>query len=189
MDEFRKVGDGSFSLGSKTWPGLSKVVEECGEVLQVAGKLMGTAGDINHWDGKGPLDVRMAEEVCDLFAACVAFFQLNGFDGIEAYMQREMDKYHTFLRWHAEALEQPEDKVTEPESDVAIPKDLRDRLLEAWNFGQFADDFSLPLAGPIRADIRQLCGVLERMPFPAPARRSAGQNEDPPADILPTSGV
>lgn len=176
MDEFRKVGDGSFSLGSRTWPGLSKVIEECGEVLQVAGKLMGTAGKVEHWDGAGPLDVRIAEEMCDLFAACVAFFQLNGFDGVEEYVEREADKYQTFLRWHAEGLQEPEDKVTEP--DTGIPKDLRDRLIEAWNFGQFADDLDVPLAGSIRADIRQLCNVLERMPFAAPARRSSPQTPD-----------
>lgn len=173
MDDFRTPGDGSFSLGSRTWPGLSKVIEECGEVLQVAGKLMGTAGNVEHWDGAGPLDVRIAEEMCDLFAACVAFFQLNGFDGVEEYVEREADKYQTFLRWHAEGLKEPEDKVTEP--DTGIPKDLRDRLIEAWNFGQFADDLNVPLAGSIRADIRQLCNVLERMPFAAPARRSSPQ--------------
>lgn len=44
MDDFRTPGDGSFSLGSRTWPGLSKLVEECGEVLQIAGKIMGTGG-------------------------------------------------------------------------------------------------------------------------------------------------
>lgn len=29
-----------FSIGSKRWPGISKLIEECGEVLQIAGKLM-----------------------------------------------------------------------------------------------------------------------------------------------------
>lgn len=46
MDDFRMPGDGSFSLGSRTWPGLSKLVEECGEVLQIAGKIMGTGGAV-----------------------------------------------------------------------------------------------------------------------------------------------
>lgn len=102
-----------YSLGSKNWPGLSKLVEECGEVLQIAGKLMGTGGAIEHWDGKGPLDVRMAEEVCDLFAAARAFFQLNGFDGIPVYMQRELHKYHLFLKWHSDNLPEPDDQVTQ----------------------------------------------------------------------------
>lgn len=62
MDDFRTPGDGSFSLGSRTWPGLSKLVEECGEVLQIAGKIMGTGGTVQHWDGKGDLDERFRKD-------------------------------------------------------------------------------------------------------------------------------
>ena len=40
-----------FAIGDKKWPGISKLVEEAGEVTQVAGKLMGSGGDILHWDG------------------------------------------------------------------------------------------------------------------------------------------
>lgn len=32
---------GDFSIGGTLWPGLSKLIEECGEVLQVGGKLIG----------------------------------------------------------------------------------------------------------------------------------------------------
>lgn len=34
---------------------------------------------------------------------------------------------------------------------------VRYRLIEAYKFGQFADDFDVPLAKPIRAVIRALC--------------------------------
>lgn len=112
MSEFRQCGDGSFSLGSRTWPGLSKLVEECGEVLQIAGKLMGTAGAVEHWDGAGNLDERMALELCDLFAAARAFFQLNGFDGNPVYIQREIEKYRQFLQWHSDNLADPPDNLT-----------------------------------------------------------------------------
>lgn len=43
---------------------------------------------------------------------------------------------------------------------VAVRKDLRARLLEAWDFGQFADDFDQALAKRIRADIRIFCESL-----------------------------
>lgn len=113
MDDFRMPGDGSFSLGSRTWPGLSKLVEECGEVLQIAGKIMGTGGAVQHWDGKGDLDERIALELCDLFAAARAFFQLNGFDGNPVYIQREIQKYRQFLKWHSENLPDKDDSITE----------------------------------------------------------------------------
>lgn len=113
MDDFRTPGDGSFSFGSRTWPGLSKLVEECGEVLQIAGKIMGTGGAVQHWDGKGDLDERIALELCDLFAAARAFFQLNGFDGNPVYIQREIQKYRQFLKWHSENLPDKDDSITE----------------------------------------------------------------------------
>lgn len=113
MNDFRTPGDGSFSLGSRTWPGLSKLVEECGDVLQIAGKIMGTGGAVQHWDGKGDLDERIALELCDLFAAARAFFQLNGFDGNPVYIQREIQKYRQFLKWHSENLPDKDDSITE----------------------------------------------------------------------------
>lgn len=120
MSDFRAPGDGSFGLGSRTWPGMSKLVEECGEVLQIAGKLMMTAGKIEHWDGAGPLDVRMAEEVCDLFAAARAFFQLNGMDGNPVYVQRELRKYQQFLKWHLDNLPEPEDQISPEQHEHEI---------------------------------------------------------------------
>jgi hypothetical protein len=59
---------GPYSIGSTTWPGLSKLIEECGEIIQVAGKIIGSGGDPNHWDGTD-LEVRFVEELGDLLAA------------------------------------------------------------------------------------------------------------------------
>ena len=33
-------------------------------------------------------------------------------------------------------------------------------LVEAWNYGQFADDFNQPQAKPVRAAIRRFCEAL-----------------------------
>ncbi|WP_374335418.1 hypothetical protein [Methyloversatilis sp.] len=43
---------------------------------------------------------------------------------------------------------------------VSVPEDLCNRLVEAWEYGQFADDFDYPLAKRIRADVRTLCNTL-----------------------------
>lgn len=40
-----KVPEGPFSIGSTTWPGVSRVLEELGELGQVLGKLIGS-GDV-----------------------------------------------------------------------------------------------------------------------------------------------
>ena len=41
-----------FSIGSKRWPGISKVIEEFAEVIEVCGKLMGARGAEVHFSGK-----------------------------------------------------------------------------------------------------------------------------------------
>jgi hypothetical protein len=57
---------GPYSIGSTVWPGLSKLVEEMGEVGQVVGKLIATGGDPAHRDGTdlrglGDFDLERAE--------------------------------------------------------------------------------------------------------------------------------
>ena len=54
-----------------TFKGLAKLVEEIGELTQVAGKKMAYT-DGNHPDGKGDLNSRMQEEMGDVVAA-IAF--------------------------------------------------------------------------------------------------------------------
>jgi hypothetical protein len=110
---------GPFQLGSLIYPGLSKLVEEGGEMQQVAGKLMANGGEDEHWDGTR-LSVRIAEEVADLSAACRAFFQLNGYDGAPWVLRREIDKYNKFIQWHADNLEDRPD-------DSPLPKPSRFR--------------------------------------------------------------
>lgn len=53
-------------------------------------------------------------------------------------------------------------------SDYISPSD-RALLVEAWNFGQFADDFDQSQAKPIRAALRRLCEALSQA-RPLPAR-------------------
>ena len=55
---------GPYSIGSDHWPGLSKVIEECGEVIQAAGKIIAANGDGQHWDGSD-LRQRLEDEIAD----------------------------------------------------------------------------------------------------------------------------
>lgn len=90
---------GPFSIGSKIWPGISKLAEESGEVLQVIGKLIGSGGEIMHWDGSN-LRERLEEEVGDVLAAAEFVAEKNGLDRqrIEA---RTRAKLALFEKWHA----------------------------------------------------------------------------------------
>jgi len=94
----RVLGSGDFSIGGHVWPGISKLIEECGEVIQVAGKLLGSRGEPKHWDGSD-LKVRIEEELGDLLGAMrfvVARCRLDA----EAVERRALVKQATFDRWH-----------------------------------------------------------------------------------------
>lgn len=89
-----------FQLGSTIWPGLSKLTEEAGEVLQVIGKLMATGGLDEHWDDDPrPLTLRLTEEIADLMAALMAVTELNDLDG-QVMAERVRRKFALFLKWH-----------------------------------------------------------------------------------------
>jgi NTP pyrophosphatase (non-canonical NTP hydrolase) len=88
-----------FALADKEWPGTSKLIEECGEVLQVCGKLMGSRGDTNHWSGD--LRAKFVEELSDLSAAMAVFITLNMTDEEIAQMDvQTMAKMQKYFQWH-----------------------------------------------------------------------------------------
>lgn len=89
-----------FAIGDKEdeWPGVSKLVEECGEVLQIAGKLMGTGGQEMHWDGSN-LHMSFENELADLKAAILFVCDVNCLDG-ERFEERVQKKLARFRRWH-----------------------------------------------------------------------------------------
>lgn len=90
-----KIAPKMFAIGSPLWPGLSKVTEEAGEVQQVIGKLLGTGGEEEHWDGSN-LRKRLTEEVADVLAACDFVVMMNDLD--VAY--RRKTKLALFMKWH-----------------------------------------------------------------------------------------
>ena len=89
-----------YSIGSKTWPGLSKIAEEFGEVLQVIGKIIGCGGERIHFSGS---DLRndLIEELADARAA-IAYFERVELTAEERaeIADRTRRKFDLFMQWH-----------------------------------------------------------------------------------------
>lgn len=96
---------GPYSIGSDHWPGISKLAEESGEVQQVIGKLIGTGGANEHWDGSN-LHERLQEEMADVMAACQFVIEANGLDAARI-AERVRTKLETFWAWHKERTAPP----------------------------------------------------------------------------------
>lgn len=78
--------------------GLTKLVEECGELVQVAAKKTAYA-EGPHPDGAGDLNTRMEDEIADVLAACrfvVGEFGLNQ----TRIDERLLKKLTLFRVWH-----------------------------------------------------------------------------------------
>jgi hypothetical protein len=91
-----------FAFGDKEWPGLAKLNEEAGELVQVVGKLMMTHGDPKHWDGSD-LRARLIEEMADE-AAAIDFVVDHVLTNEEthAFVERMKQKRALFEKWHEE---------------------------------------------------------------------------------------
>jgi NTP pyrophosphatase (non-canonical NTP hydrolase) len=101
MNPEKPTGSGDYSIGSPVWPGMSKVIEEMGELAQVLGKLMGTGGEAKHWDGSN-LRERLIEELADLHAAIQFFANQNlTIEEQNALAKRAGEKWRRFDEWHA----------------------------------------------------------------------------------------
>lgn len=91
---------GPYSIGSGHLPGLSKLVEELGELGQVLGKYLGAGGHPHHWDGSN-LDRRAEAEMGDVLAAIQFFVEANpdrfAPNVVEA---RAIEKLDLFRLWH-----------------------------------------------------------------------------------------
>jgi len=92
-----------FAVGDKDWPGLGKLNEEAGELIQVIGKLMQTHGDPQHWESEDPqhLRRRLEEEIGDLQAA-IGFVVSHCDLDTQAIRDRFAVKRARFERWRAE---------------------------------------------------------------------------------------
>jgi hypothetical protein len=90
-------GSGDFSIGSTFWPGISKLVEEMGELNQVIGRLLATAGEVKHWDDPD-LRLSLERKVADVMAA-IAFVTMQNHLNEEVIDERVRRKYALFSEW------------------------------------------------------------------------------------------
>lgn len=88
---------GPYSIGGQPWPGLSKLIEECGEVQQIAGKIIGVGGEHFHYDGTNLAD-RLEEELGDMLAAVEFVIQKNAL-ARKMIEERTKRKLEVFRRW------------------------------------------------------------------------------------------
>lgn len=85
-----------------TAKGLAKLIEECGELVQVAGKRLAYYTTDEHPDGAGSLQDRMADEMGDVLAAID--FVADQFDIPAAQINaRATRKLALFEQWHQQA--------------------------------------------------------------------------------------
>lgn len=89
-----------FAIGDKIWPGVSKLVEECGELVTEFGKLMGSRGDQHHWSGN--LVERIENEMGDVLAAVDFVLEHCWLLSKEQVQTRREKKLAIFRQWHME---------------------------------------------------------------------------------------
>jgi len=90
---------------AEKWRGIFKLTEECGEMLQVIGKL-GPYPTAPHPDGKGDLKLRLEEEIADVKAAIAYVESENGLD-TKAIMKRSAAKLERFIGWVLTGIREP----------------------------------------------------------------------------------
>lgn len=81
------------------WPGVGKVLEEMGEVAQVAAKLISTDGVDAYWDGSNLRD-DLSGELGDLLAAITFLRDTNALNE-DLLIERRKRKTELFHKWHA----------------------------------------------------------------------------------------
>jgi len=89
-----------FQFASPCWPGLAKLTEECGEVVQVCAKVIGTGGAMVLRDGQMIERSRVIDELADLMAALHFVVNLNLSPGEFCYYEDRMyAKVRLFETW------------------------------------------------------------------------------------------
>jgi NTP pyrophosphatase (non-canonical NTP hydrolase) len=82
--------------------GLAKLIEELGELSQVAGKKLACPNTDEHWDGKGSLKIRMQDEVADVIAALCFVIKTNDLSESHITLRAE-EKLRIFEQWNSES--------------------------------------------------------------------------------------
>ena len=88
-----------------TAKGLAKLIEECGELLQVAGKKLAYWNTDDHPDCAGSLDSRLEDEMADVIASVVFVAMTMELDQ-ERIEDRADRKMALFMKWHVDPSNQ-----------------------------------------------------------------------------------
>lgn len=91
---------GDYSIGSAKWPGLAKIMEECGEVIQVGAKIIAANGEDIHWQNDLSLTGQLADEIADVTAAIVFITENNPQLNTDQITARASRKLKIFREWH-----------------------------------------------------------------------------------------
>jgi NTP pyrophosphatase (non-canonical NTP hydrolase) len=113
-----------FRIGSRVLPGMTKLIEEMGEVTQVIGKIMGLGSMGLHWDGTVLRD-ELADELGDLIGAIGFMTARNPEIDWDRINIRAKRKQARFDQWHRNILagRKPGDGVVY-DKDEHAPLDL-----------------------------------------------------------------
>ncbi len=80
--------------------GLAKLIEETGELQQIAGKKLAYYDTDEHPDGQGSLKLRMEHEIADVMAICA--FVVERFNLDAAFISNRADeKLKQYQAWDA----------------------------------------------------------------------------------------
>lgn len=82
--------------------GLAKLIEECGELMQVAGKRLAYYDTNEHPDGGPSLALRLQEEIADVIAACEFVAEKDLGVSLYEINVRRMKKLDLFREWDAQ---------------------------------------------------------------------------------------
>jgi len=93
-------------MGKEKWIGIGKLTEECGELLQIAGKALPFPENA-HPDGKGPVRERFIEECADVYAALDYFCATNCLSGPTMDLRRA-EKLEKFYKWGLTGIQVPQ---------------------------------------------------------------------------------
>jgi NTP pyrophosphatase (non-canonical NTP hydrolase) len=86
---------------SMTNNGLSKMVEECGELIQIAGKMLQYSDTDVHPDGNGSMLKRLEDEMGDVLAATLFVRNKLKLDHVAIGLRAKM-KYDLYEKWDKE---------------------------------------------------------------------------------------
>ena len=81
--------------------GLAKLIEETGELQQIAGKKLAYYHTDEHPDGQGSLKIRMEDEIADVMAICsfvIGSFELSS----DRIAERSAAKLKQYEEWDKE---------------------------------------------------------------------------------------